>query len=220
MLVALLCTLGLWSSSGRFRSVPLSLGVACVLETWRLFLEASPRKGFAVSGCFPTCSLIRVPVPGRGKGSSGWGWITAGTESGDPIPFWDRLPFSLVTWFFETPLHHREKALWGSCCGLAPGSSVGLWGSECGLGGSRVSLSGITVKEVAPRPVRRYLLFFVLGPWSPAPMALLCRGREVVGLRLGSERMEGERGSLLSGGFLGRRRKQREVLLQTYHWLG
>lgn len=191
---------------------------------WRLggySWKQVPERALQFQGAFPFVPSSESLSPGEERDPwGGDGSQSAGAESGDPIPFWDPLPFSLLTWFFEIPLHHREKALWGFCCGLAPGSSVGLWGSECGLVGGGVSLSGITVKEVAPRPVRKYLLFFVLGPWSRAPRALLCRGREVVGLRLGSERTEGERGSLLSGGFLGRRRKQREGLLKTYHWLG
>lgn len=75
VLVTLLGTLGLWSSSGRFHSVPLSLGGGLCSGDLKVIPGSKSQKGLCSFRVLSHLLPHRSPCPQGGKGSLGCGWI-------------------------------------------------------------------------------------------------------------------------------------------------
>lgn len=183
---------------------------------WRLegySWKQIPERALQFQGAFPFASSSESLSPGR-KGVLGVRMDHQQGRNQETLFLSGTLCPSLSPPGFLKLLCSTERKHFGG-----PGvdcllGAVGGFGVQSVAWGG-VSLLGITVKVLAPRPVRRCLLFSVPGPWSRAPGVLLCRGSEVVGLRLGSARERKGKGQLPVCWFPRTEKKAEESLAQN-----
>ena len=183
---------------------------------WRLegySWKQVPERALQFQGAFPFASSSESLSPGR-KGVLGV-WMDHQQGRNQETPFFSGTlcPSLSPPGFLKLLCSTERKHFGGLAVDCLLGAVRGFGVQSVAWGG--VSLSGIMVKEGAPRPVGRCLLFFVPGPWSRAPRVLLCRGSEVVGLRLRSVRERKGKGQLPVCWFPRTEKKAEESLAQN-----